>query len=247
MKTRVTGLARILALSIFFSLFSTSGVFAQRVQPMVFELEPIGNKSSTSLRIDNNKQIPLAMEVLAFRIILDEFGNESLEPAEDDFLIYPPQTLIEANETQMVKVKYVGDPTIRKSQAYRISVNQLPVDLGGEQGGAVGILVNFETLLNVAPKESKAVLNVTEITAVENGKWNLTIENSGDRFSRLSTTSWMVSSDADASNKPVELPDVGGLVSRNLVAPESTVQITIPAIEGLRPDITTITIENGKG
>jgi len=114
---------------ILLAIVNCQASFAQRVEPMVFELAASGSKSTTSLRVNNNKSAPLTIEVEPSRISLDESGNETRTLAEDDFLIYPPQTILQPGKTQVIKVKYVGDPTIDASQAYRISVKQLPVNL----------------------------------------------------------------------------------------------------------------------
>ena len=50
---------------------------AQRVQPMVFEIEPIGPKASTSLRIENTQQNSMTVEIVSTKIIMDEYGRET--------------------------------------------------------------------------------------------------------------------------------------------------------------------------
>jgi len=78
---------------------------AQSVQPMVFELEPSGSKSTQSLRIENPNSGPMTVEIVPLKIIIDEHGKETNVLAEDDFLIYPPQTIIKPSAAQTVKVK----------------------------------------------------------------------------------------------------------------------------------------------
>ena len=136
---------------------------AQRVEPMVFELASSGTKSTTSLRVSNNKSSPLTIEVEPTRISLDDEGNETRTLAEDDFLIYPPQSILQPGKTQVIKVKYIGDPNIDISKAYRISVKQVPVDLGLGDTTGVGLLLNFNTLANVIPAKAKAELSVVDI------------------------------------------------------------------------------------
>ena len=102
--------------------FYFHGAHAISVEPMVFELEPIGVQSSENLRIQNPSSGPITMEITAESLDFDESGNEVNTPAEDDFLIYPPQVIIPAGGAQVVKVKYVGDPLMEKSKAYRIVI-----------------------------------------------------------------------------------------------------------------------------
>jgi len=216
--------------------------FAQRVEPMVFELAASGSKSTTSLRVNNNKSAPLTIEVEPSRISLDESGNETRTLAEDDFLIYPPQTIIQPGKTQVIKVKYIGDPSIDASQAYRISVKQVPVNLGLDESSNLGLLLNFNTLANVVPEKAKSELNVTNIKPGTNGSWVVTIENSGNRFARISQTKWTASS--NNKQKKFKKDEVNNMVEKKLILPNSTLVTNIKAIEEFSPETTTIVIEH---
>jgi len=217
--------------------------YAQRVQPMVFELEPLGKGSTESIRLENNKQRPITVEMNASKIVLDEFGKETNIPADEDFLIYPPQTIVQPGKTQIIKVRYVGEPRIEKSQAYRVSVKQLPVDLESDAASGVGIVFNFRTLVNVTPTGAKPELSVIDISQDDESNWALTIQNTGNRFSRLSQTSWIVTSTQDSSiTKSFTKLEVAGMVSRTLVEPKSSLTLTIPKIEGFEPGSSSITI-----
>ena len=219
--------------------------FAQRVEPMVFELAASGSKSTTSLRVNNNKSAPLTIEVIPSRISLDEHGKETRTLAEDDFLIYPPQTILQPGKTQVIKVKYVGDPTIEASQAYRISVNQVPVNLGLDESSSLGLLLNFNTLANVVPAKAKSELNVTDIKLGTDGNWVVTIKNSGNRFARLSQTKWTAASTSDSGNKKsFKKEEVNNMIDKKLVLPNSTLITNVKAIDGFSPENTTITITN---
>ena len=233
-----------LATVIFACLFSI-GSYAQRVTPMVFELEPLGSGSATSLRIENTKEQSMTVEFIATKISLDEFGNESRSPADDDFLIYPPQALIPNGKTQVVKVQYVGDPQISESTAYRVSVNQLPVKIDAGFKG-VGVLVNFNTLVNVSPVDSIADLSVVNISEGKDDQWDILIENKGNRFSRLSRTVWQVTSTVDASKTRLfKKSEVADMTEKNLVIPNSKLRLSIPSIEGFDPSTTKISISSG--
>lgn len=218
-------------------------VFAQSVQPMVYQLETIGNNSSTNLTIENTKSSAITYEMVAVKVSHDEMGNETRTDAEDDFLIYPPQTLVAPGKKQIIKVKYVGDPQLELSQTYRILVNELPVDLSGGENSGISVAINFSTLCNVVPTGSSAALEVTELSQAEGDKWSITIENSGTRFSRLTETIVEVSSLNDPSKKKVFRNEyISDLFNKNLVAPKSKLKLEMPAIEGFEPGNTKITI-----
>ncbi len=216
---------------------------AQSVQPMVYQLETIGNNSSTNLTIENTKSSAITYEMLAVKVSHDEMGNETRTDAEDDFLIYPPQTLVAPGKKQIIKVKYVGDPELELSQTYRILVNELPIDLSGGDNSGISVAINFSTLCNIVPTGSSAALEVTQLSEIEDDKWSITIQNKGTRFSRLSETIVEVVSLSDPSKKKVFRNEyIGDLFNRNLVAPKSKLKLEMPAIEGFEPDNTKITI-----
>jgi len=231
------------------SLIGNQIASAQTVRPMIYELETLGAKSSESLRIENPRQYPITVEVLANKLSMDELGNETETPADDDFLIYPPQAIIDPGNTQIIRVKYVGDPTIEKSQAYRITVAQLPVDLSGQESSGVGVVFKFKTLANVVPQDAVPNLAITEIIAAQDeetneDRWLVTIDNSGSRFVRLSQTEWEVSSRDNSSPKQtIDKVRVGQMVDTNLVMPESTLKVSIPPIEGFELGNVDITID----
>jgi len=218
-------------------------VSAQSVQPMVYELAAIGAQSSTDLAIENTKSSPITYEMTAVKVTHDEFGNETRVDAEDDFLIYPPQTLVQPGKKQIVKVKYVGDPELEQSQTYRILVNELPVDLTGGENSGISVAINFSTLCNVVPLGSSAALEVIELSDAEDNKWSVTIENTGNRYSRLTETTIEFSSLSDPKQKKVFKNEyITDLFDRNLVAPKSKLTVFIPAIEGFELGNTKITI-----
>jgi len=68
----------------FILLVCSKNGFAQSVQPMVFELEPSGSKSTQSLRIENPNSGPMTVEIVPLKIIIDEHGKETNVLAEDE-------------------------------------------------------------------------------------------------------------------------------------------------------------------
>jgi len=216
---------------------------AQRVQPMVFELEPVGSKSSTSLRIENTRQVPITVEFVANKMTMDELGNETLLPADEDFIIYPPQALIQPGKTQIARVRYIGEPLISMSQAYRISVKQLPVNLNKTGVTGVAMLLNFNTLVNIVPSNVQPELSVSKIEVAPDSKWFVTIKNQGNRFARLSKTTWEIVNKSDQTNKVRLKPmQVGEITNKNLILPNSEVRQLIPEFVGFDPLNTEISI-----
>lgn len=220
--------------------FISGQAHAQRVQPMSYELGPSGSSASTALRIENSSKIDMTLELLASKISVDDNGVESLTPAEDDFLIFPPQMILKAGKTQAVRVKYIGEPTIKESAPYRISIKQIPIDLKGTGKSGVGMVVNFHTLAHVAPKAAKIDLRVSELIGNGSGAWKIAIDNHGKKMGRLSQTVWKLTD--GSQSKTLSLKEVADMTPKNLVMPGQTLHMTIPAIVGFNPRTTTVEI-----
>ncbi|MBV7266288.1 fimbrial biogenesis chaperone [Erythrobacter ani] len=217
-----------------------SPAHAQRVDPMRFELEPSGAGTQTTLQVTNTRSFPITIEVVPNSLSIDENGNETLGPAEDDFLIFPPQAVIDAGASQAIRVRYIGEGALDSSKAYRIGINQLPIDMreGGESG--VAVTVNFATLVNIVPANTRSNLTVREMTALEGGNWQMLVSNEGSRYARMSDLDIRLSQ--GERSLEVDSTETKGWFDKNLILPGSQLYVTMPAQEGFDPRETTITL-----
>ncbi|PSU17758.1 molecular chaperone [Photobacterium damselae] len=200
--------------------------YAFKVQPMVSELAPIGSDSQLVMRVDNVDKKPLTIEVIPFELKIDAQGTETLAPADDEFLAVPVTAVIQPGRSQSVMVKYVGDPSIVQSKAYRISFRQVPIQLSEQEKGQLGLSVHINTLVNVAPKNSRSKLVVSNIQS-QGTSWKMTLTNNGNKYARLSETNWKV---IDVQGNPYNLnkKSVAQLSEKNIILPKSSLEILIP-------------------
>ncbi|MBB4658930.1 fimbrial biogenesis chaperone [Parvularcula dongshanensis] len=185
--TRPSAIVRILlaAGAVMIAAGSMLSAQAHSVQPMRFDLRPSGSGSQTTLTVENTRAYPITLEILVDALTFGEDGEEVLTSSEDDFLVFPPQMMIEPGKTQSVRVRYIGDPTIKESRAYRIHVNQIPVDLTGEQRSGVALAVNFATLVNVVPAGAKPKVVASAVEEAPGGYARLSLMNEGKAYARL--------------------------------------------------------------
>jgi fimbrial chaperone protein len=170
---------------ILFVLFGLStGALAYQVQPMIVELSSQGKNSLTSYRLQNPGNVALPVEVEVFRRTFDENQKEILIPAEQDFMVLPPQIEVPANGYQIFRAKYLGNPALKETDSYRIVFKQLPLGNEKEKSG-VKMMFNFATLVFVSPKnvaaEHKSLLKCEVIS-----ECTLNISNHGKRVLDLS-------------------------------------------------------------
>lgn len=212
------------------ALFGTPAQ-AHRVYPMSYELAPVGSGAATVLRVDNTTERPLTLEVSVEKRAWDERGNETRTPAEEDFLVLPPQMIVEPGKTQAIRVQYIGEPTIDQTAMYVIGVNQVPV-ADPTAGTGVQFVINFGTAAYVVPTGAKTELNIVSVAAAsEPGNMDVVLENTGARHAPLGSTTWTFTNGA---GQKMELS--GDPLRETLVAsvvPAGGRRIfTVPAAEG---------------
>ena len=214
---------------------------AQSVQPMAFDLEPVGAKARETLTISNTTESTLTLEMTASAIEVKADGSEHWTPADENFLIFPPTAIIQPGKIQAVQVQYVGEPELSESVSYRVSVKQVPVDLGNVQESQIQVLVNFNTLANVVPPKAKAVPVIEEITdAAEAGFWDVTLRNAGNRYFGFAKTAWYLS--GGGQDREIHGKEIARINNSNLVLPNTVRTIRVPAPEGFAAASTEIEV-----
>ncbi|MBC2778759.1 fimbria/pilus periplasmic chaperone [Parasphingopyxis marina] len=154
--------AAILAL---FLICAPAAANAARVSPMIVELEPVGSGSVARVELTNQGERNIPYEVRVMRGEIDEVGGLSLTPADDEFLVFPPQTIVQANSQQVFRLQYVGEPELAQSEIYYMSIQQVPVAF--EEGvSQVQVVINYNVLVNVVPDGTApaAVVESIEVT-----------------------------------------------------------------------------------
>lgn len=151
-----------LLLSVFLLGFGISPAFAFQLLPISREFAPVGAAATQSYQIINDKNELLAVEISLVERHVDIRGTEHYEDADDDFLVFPSQILLNPGETQTVRVAWLGDPQPTSELAYRLIAEQVPVNLetsGGANATPVGnvrVLLRYLGSVFIHPANSQA-------------------------------------------------------------------------------------------
>jgi len=156
---------------------------AYQVSPMIYDMTPTGRGASAVIRVNNTNAAPITVEIVAEKRLFDAAGKESREPADKDFVLFPPQSVIQPGATQAVRVQYVGPQQLDKSVTYTITVRQVPVQLPNDGKSGVQFVFNFSTVANIVPDGAKA--NVEASLAPDGKKLKLTLHNTGNKYANL--------------------------------------------------------------
>ena len=186
-------------------------VLAMRVTPMVFEIESRGSNSSARLEVQNVNTGNMPFQVRILHIAFNKDGSITETPADDKFLVFPPQGALPPGARQVIRLQWVGEAEIATSEAYYVAVEQLPVTLepGAKDGleAQVQVIYNMRALLVVAPPGSKpdvspasvrqltyqppALPGSTELPPMQDGV-EVTLRNEGRRHAMMSNFGWQL-------------------------------------------------------
>jgi len=215
-------------------------VHAFKVEPMSAEIQPIGNKAQMSMRIDNTSDKPLTVELFSYSMTMDRYGKETREAADDELLVIPATAIIPAGRSQSVMIRYLGDPGITESKAYRVSIKQVQVQRESQQTAQMGLLLQFNTLINVRPTNTSPELKVKSVIQ-EDGKWLVEVTNSGDSYGRLTRGRLNISD--GVNSKTLKGKNISSFIKGTLVLPHSTRYFEMIPVEGFDIDKTLITFD----
>lgn len=217
-KRLVTALALIAALP----------AAAVRVQPMAYDLTPAGLTATQDLRVENtsDKAMPVELKVERRQILRD--GTEKRTAADDAFLLFPPQGIVPPNGFQTFRVQYIGDPAIRTTELYVVTVVQLPIDTTGEKATGVQFLFNLGTLAAVSPTGVKAQIEITDVKpAATANKLAITVLNAGNGYARLRYGKWTLTG-GDGKIETLEGEALSTAITQPLIEPGTYRDIELP-------------------
>lgn len=171
--------------------FAFAPAHAFSVQPLLVELEP---GRSASIRIENTRAEPLTIEVTISRRSVSEDGTQTRIPADDDFVVLPPQLVIPPGRVQVVRLQWVGEQAADQSLSYYANLREIPIALAPIEGAQVQVAFAFDIAVQVVPRATRPNLNLVSAELARNGAgapvMRLTIENSGTRYAYLQHASY---------------------------------------------------------
>ncbi|AYG95357.1 molecular chaperone [Brevundimonas naejangsanensis] len=239
-RKSVVALGSAVALLASVTLFA-AGAWAMRVSPMVSELTTTGAGSAARIEVGNVGSATLPFETMITRMDMDSDGNIVETPADEDFLVFPPQGLVPVGGRQVVRVQWVGEPAVDSSQAYYLWVKQLPVVTdpnAPESGGAlsVQVLYTMKALIVVAPPGAQPRVEIVSVSPAmvtppapqvdpslsgdeapppppaEPGV-EVVVTNSGKRYALMSGATWIIEG-TDKSGDAFRREYAGGEISQ---------------------------------
>lgn len=187
----MTYLARLRMMLIFVvgvAIFAATAV-AMTVQPVIVDLSTTGSRTSQVVTVENSFTTPLPIELRATEADFKDGALVASTREAKDLLIFPPQAIVPPGRSQSFRIQWIGDPDIKTSRHFFLTVAQLPVKLPAGQS-AVQILYNFQVIVSVAAPGAKSAIEVKSAEAVKgvDGKVRLllNLRNQSNTYGYLS-------------------------------------------------------------
>lgn len=185
------------------------------VQPMVTELVTTGAASTARIQVGNETAAALPFEAKVLKLTWHEDGSRTELPADEDFLVFPPQGLIGAGGHQVVRVQWLGDPQMKGSESFYLEIRQLPIqieakaDPGQRPIAKIQMVYDIKALMVVAPRGAKSAVRVlsAEPTTIQSKPpqgaapnvksppptpaVKVVVENDGERHALMGGVNWI--------------------------------------------------------
>jgi fimbrial chaperone protein len=219
---------------------------AMQVSPMVTQITPSGPRSSYRMAIRNDSAVPITVEVVSFKLEVDDDGGQALTEDPGDLIAYPPQSIIPPGREQLVNVRYVGEADITSPKMYVVRAAQLPIKLSEAQGGAasdtaeVKVAFNINTHVFVSPPDAEPEIRVVSVRRAENGDALISVINDGAGVARLRRARYLI---ADAGGREVNVPTAEvqlGQVSALPGGRSRRIRVPAAALAALTGDLTAV-------
>ncbi len=159
--------------------FMTQQASALQLNPLSVIVKPTGGGARQTFKVTNESNKPIAVQ---FSVTTRQQINnkEVRRPADRDFMIYPPQTIIPPRTTQKVRIEWLGKKPVNKELAYRLIAKQVYVSLEKQKQTGISMLMTLVGALYVQPNNTKSNVQVRAVQRHGN-KLAVTLSNSGNR------------------------------------------------------------------
>jgi P pilus assembly chaperone PapD len=211
-----------IALAMVTAFALAAAAHAYEVTPMRVFLQPDRGQNSATITINNIREEALPVEIQVFRRVVAANGEQVFEPADDEFITFPPQVQIPAGQSQAIRFQYVGDMG-EVAEAFVVQVTEVPVNK--LEGTGIQFTYNFGVAVYVQPPRARARLAVSEAAATD-GTLRFKVANSGNDYGFLNGQ--VLEYRVGAARVTLTPDELATLVSNPIVPPGATREFTFP-------------------
>lgn len=169
--------------------------------PITISLSTTGKGNHAIAQVVNRESFPVPIVIRVTERKLLENGEED-RPDTTEVAVFPSQFLLEAKESKSVKVSWQGGESVPNEKAYRIIVEEVPVEFTAKTAnrGAVRILINYvgSVYVNSEKTEGNLILEKVESSTEDNKSLSMLFTNKGNGHVILKSPSIELTAKASA-------------------------------------------------
>lgn len=186
------------------------------VQPIYLDMRYTGGRSNSALRVTNDRERPVTVEVTVSRLDIPEDGPPVYTPIDsDDFLIFPAVATIPANGVQMFRVRWVGDAQ-PEGRLFALTSSELPGEIRDGEAAAVQLLYAIQSVVAIGPQDAssdiKAVSAERAVSPEDAPGVAIVFDNEGRLHGQVSqATVTLRAGDWSRRLEPIEMSNAVGL------------------------------------
>lgn len=205
-------------------LSAPHGVAAFDIQPTASVIDLPHHRSGITLTVRNPRKVDLAVTTEIVERFVQEDGSERQEPADDLFLVFPPQAVVPAGGSQALRVQWLG-PAPVPSRSFHLFASEVPVKL--EEGGASRLqtILRMGASIHVAAAGSESRPMVAASSQQADGM-TVTLANDGERFLYIDELT------LDFSGKQIGGMELADAAGRTLIPPAGRRTFTVKDVSG---------------
>lgn len=225
-------------------LLTSNMVLAMQVLPMEAEIDP--SKTTTiEFSIKNTDSEDIAAELHVVARTLSPQGEE-LRTESDDFFVFPRQVVLKKQGVQTIKLNWKGPKAVTQELAYRLVIDQLPVELAKkkakESENKIDFLYKFVASIYVRPDGAKPSVSVQDFSFEPKKRAiALTISNTGAKHQILTNARLVMA--VNEAKKTIPIEEVKSLFNKNVLA-GTKLKTTVPWSDNTAPKNVTIEFIN---
>lgn len=218
---------------------SVATTWAMDIQPLRIVLEPDAGRTSATIAVNNTRDRTLPFEVEVERRIIAEDGSQTFEPAEEDFVVFPPQGSVEPGNSKAVRIQYVGGDEFAATQGYVVRIKEIPVQ--DDQFSGVQFAYAFGVAVYVKPRGARDNVKVDTFRRTDSGL-EIGLTNSGTDYALLSAKRLRV--EAKGERRDFVRDELTGLIGLPLVAPGARRTLVLETADLPKGDLTAVAFDD---
>lgn len=206
------------------ALLVPAAAHAFEVLPTVSVIELPANRSGITLTVHNPRSTDLPVMLEIFERFVAEDGDERHEPADDDFVVFPPQAVVPAGKSQAVRVQWLGAAP-PESRSFHLYASEVPVEFVSDAPSQLQRVLRIGASIHVAAGGSQA-RPVLAASAPVGDDVLVTLANEGERFFYIDSIG------LDFDGRHVDGAELGNAAGRTLVPPGGRRTFTVEGVTG---------------